>query len=163
MFGRFRSRHNRAASLNEDILGCTTIDLCTSIIKMDAEDTDLRLCFRIISPSKSYTLQVKDRLTLYVWMSFVKSSWWKPNSFMSRINLSFLWYVFLENLENEHPVCQICRHASFRLSFLARSFINLNSKKRSFINFIFWYFVHLDWIFVSWFFKLVLSGWKWSW
>ena len=25
---------------------------------MDAEDTDLRLCFRIISPVKTYTLQV---------------------------------------------------------------------------------------------------------
>ncbi|KAL1320533.1 hypothetical protein HN51_065209 [Arachis hypogaea] len=42
---------------NEDALGCCSIDLCTSSIKMDAEDTDLRLCFRIISSSKTYTLQ----------------------------------------------------------------------------------------------------------
>lgn len=66
MFGRFRSRHNRAASLNEDILGCYAVDLCTSTIKMDADDTDLRLCFRIISPAKTYTLQVTDGLISYI-------------------------------------------------------------------------------------------------
>lgn len=66
MFGRFRLKHNRAASMNDDILGCYTIDLCTSTIKMDAEDTDLRLCFRIISPSKTLTLQVGDLLIPYI-------------------------------------------------------------------------------------------------
>ncbi|RYR12229.1 ADP-ribosylation factor GTPase-activating protein AGD2 isoform X5 [Arachis hypogaea] len=45
---------------NEDALGCCSIDLCTSSIKMDAEDTDLRLCFRIISSSKTYTLQAEN-------------------------------------------------------------------------------------------------------
>lgn len=58
MFGRFRSRHNRTASLNEETLSCRGVDLCTSTIKMDSDDSDLRLCFRIISPSKTYTLQV---------------------------------------------------------------------------------------------------------
>jgi Arf-GAP/coiled-coil/ANK repeat/PH domain-containing protein len=62
MFGRFRSRHNRAASLSEEILSCRTVDLQTSTIKMDAEDMDLRLCFRIISPLKTYILQVINRL-----------------------------------------------------------------------------------------------------
>ncbi|KAL6291516.1 hypothetical protein ACE6H2_009026 [Prunus campanulata] len=33
------------------------VDMSTSTIKVDAEDTDLRLCFRIISPLKTYTLQ----------------------------------------------------------------------------------------------------------
>lgn len=37
------------------------IDLRTSLIKLDAEDTDLRLCFRIISPQKTYTLQVPTK------------------------------------------------------------------------------------------------------
>ncbi|XP_020214374.1 ADP-ribosylation factor GTPase-activating protein AGD4 [Cajanus cajan] len=69
MFGRFRSRHNRAASLNEDILGCCSIDLCTSTIKMDAEDTDLRLCFRIISPSKTYTLQAENEADRMDWVN----------------------------------------------------------------------------------------------
>ncbi|KAE9620297.1 putative Arf GTPase activating protein [Lupinus albus] len=69
MFGRFRSRHNRAASLNEDILGCCAVDLCTSTIKMDAENTDLRLCFRIISPSKSYTLQAENETDRMDWVN----------------------------------------------------------------------------------------------
>lgn len=58
VFGRFRARHNRTASWSEESLGCRTVDLRTSTIKIDAEDRDLRLCFRVISPSKSYTLQV---------------------------------------------------------------------------------------------------------
>ncbi|ESW03673.1 hypothetical protein PHAVU_011G032600 [Phaseolus vulgaris] len=69
MFGRFRSKHNRAASLNDDILGCYTIDLCTSTIKMDAEDTDLRLCFRIISPSKTFTLQAENEAARMDWVN----------------------------------------------------------------------------------------------
>ncbi|CAI8616788.1 unnamed protein product [Vicia faba] len=69
MFGRFRSRHSRAASLNEDILGSCTVDLCTSTIKMDAEDTDLRLCFRIISPSKTYTLQAENEADRMDWVN----------------------------------------------------------------------------------------------
>lgn len=60
MFSRFRSKHNKASLLNEENLGCHTVDLRTSTIKIDAEDSDLRLCFRIISPAKTYTLQVND-------------------------------------------------------------------------------------------------------
>lgn len=63
VFGRFRSRTNRESSLGEDNLGCSTVDLRTSTIKIDAEDTDLRLCFRIISPLKTYTLQVTHSQT----------------------------------------------------------------------------------------------------
>ncbi|KAH7569799.1 hypothetical protein JRO89_XS05G0001700 [Xanthoceras sorbifolium] len=59
VFSRFRTRHNRASSLSEETLGCRTVDLRTSTIKMDAEDSDLRLCFRIISPMKTYTLQAE--------------------------------------------------------------------------------------------------------
>jgi hypothetical protein len=42
-----------------------TVNLLTSTIKIDAEQSDLRFCFRIISPSKNYTLQV---LILVVYM-----------------------------------------------------------------------------------------------
>lgn len=35
-----------------------TVNLLTSTIKIDADQSDLRFCFRIISPSKNYTLQV---------------------------------------------------------------------------------------------------------
>ncbi|KAK9106385.1 hypothetical protein Syun_022396 [Stephania yunnanensis] len=57
VFGRFRTRHQKAPSLSKENLGFRTVDLCVSTIKIDAEHTDLRLCFRIISPSKTYTLQ----------------------------------------------------------------------------------------------------------
>ena len=72
MFDRFRSRHNRTSSLSEEILSCCTVDLHTSTIKMDAEDMDLRLCFRIISPLKTYTLQVIDRLAFQYLNNFIK-------------------------------------------------------------------------------------------
>ncbi|XP_039071282.1 ADP-ribosylation factor GTPase-activating protein AGD2-like isoform X2 [Hibiscus syriacus] len=54
VFAKFRSIYKTSSNEN---LGCRTVDLRTSTIKMDAEDTDLRLCFRIISPLKTYTLQ----------------------------------------------------------------------------------------------------------
>lgn len=69
MFGRFRSRHNRAASLSEEILSCRTVDLQTSTIKMDAEDMDLRLCFRIISPLKTYILQAENEADRMEWVN----------------------------------------------------------------------------------------------
>lgn len=58
MFGRFRFSQNKSASQIGDVLGCRTIDLHTSTIKIDAEQSDLLFCFRIISPLKTYTLQV---------------------------------------------------------------------------------------------------------
>lgn len=69
VFGRFRSRHQRGSSLNEESLGCRTVDLRTSTIKIDAEDTDLRLCFRIISPSKAYTFQAENEADRTDWMT----------------------------------------------------------------------------------------------
>ncbi|KAL8267167.1 hypothetical protein R6Q59_004511 [Mikania micrantha] len=69
MFGRFRSRHNRAASHDDENLECHTVDLRTSTIKADAEDSDLRLCFRIISPMKTYTLQAENEGDRIDWMN----------------------------------------------------------------------------------------------
>ncbi|XP_052205388.1 ADP-ribosylation factor GTPase-activating protein AGD2-like isoform X2 [Diospyros lotus] len=69
VFGRFRLRHHRALSLGEETLGCRTVDLHTSTIKFDAEDADLRLCFRIISPSKTYTLQAENEAERIDWMN----------------------------------------------------------------------------------------------
>lgn len=65
VFGRFRTRHSRSAS--QGSLDCNMIDLRTSLIKLDAEDTDLRLCFRIISPQKTYTLLVPYLLYIETW------------------------------------------------------------------------------------------------
>ncbi|KAK8507981.1 hypothetical protein V6N13_055447 [Hibiscus sabdariffa] len=58
VFAKFRIRHSRSLSFSEEASGYHTVDLRTSTIKMDTEDTDLRLCFRIISPLRTYTLQV---------------------------------------------------------------------------------------------------------
>ncbi|KAJ0038944.1 hypothetical protein Pint_22633 [Pistacia integerrima] len=69
VFSRFRSRHTRTSSLGEETLGCRTVDLRTSAIKMDAEDTDLRLCFRIISPIKQYTLQAEKEADRMDWVN----------------------------------------------------------------------------------------------
>ncbi|KAI8538404.1 hypothetical protein RHMOL_Rhmol09G0100200 [Rhododendron molle] len=69
VFGRFRPRHRRTSSLGEENLAYRIVDLQTSTIKIDADDTDLRLCFRIISPSKTYTLQAENEAERIDWMS----------------------------------------------------------------------------------------------
>ncbi|VVA90896.1 unnamed protein product [Arabis nemorensis] len=74
VFGRFRARHNRSASLTEGSLGYNTIDLRTSLIKLDAEDMDLRLCFRIISPQKTYTLQAENGADRMDWVNKITTA-----------------------------------------------------------------------------------------
>jgi Arf-GAP/coiled-coil/ANK repeat/PH domain-containing protein len=37
-----------------------TVNLLTATIKMDAEDASLRLCFRIVSPQRCFTLQASE-------------------------------------------------------------------------------------------------------
>ncbi|XP_044488907.1 ADP-ribosylation factor GTPase-activating protein AGD4-like isoform X2 [Mangifera indica] len=69
VFSRFRSRHMRTSSLGEETLCCRSVDLRISAIKMDAEDTDLRLCFRIITPMKTYTLQAEKEADRMDWVN----------------------------------------------------------------------------------------------
>ncbi|XP_071728454.1 ADP-ribosylation factor GTPase-activating protein AGD1-like [Rutidosis leptorrhynchoides] len=45
-----------------------TVNLLTSTIKADAEQSDLRFCFRIISPTKIYTLQAESSLEQMDWI-----------------------------------------------------------------------------------------------
>ncbi|KAI5083919.1 hypothetical protein GOP47_0000088 [Adiantum capillus-veneris] len=45
-----------------------TVNLLTSTIKFDAEQTDLRFCFRIISPTKHYTLQAESAMDRVDWI-----------------------------------------------------------------------------------------------
>ncbi|KAJ4772219.1 hypothetical protein LUZ62_020188 [Rhynchospora pubera] len=52
----------------EATLGYHTIDLHTSTLKLDAEQKDLRFCFRIISPAKSYTLQGENKADQMDWI-----------------------------------------------------------------------------------------------
>ncbi|KAL2557735.1 ADP-ribosylation factor GTPase-activating protein AGD2 [Forsythia ovata] len=68
VFGRFRPRHDRTSSFSEEILNYCTVDLRAAIIKIDAEDTDMRMCFRIISPSITYTLQAESEADRIDWM-----------------------------------------------------------------------------------------------
>ncbi|KAF8692914.1 hypothetical protein HU200_039272 [Digitaria exilis] len=60
VFGRFRFLNQRVSSQGEDSLSCHKIDLRTSTIKIDADENDLRFCFRIISPMKTFTLQAES-------------------------------------------------------------------------------------------------------
>ena len=52
------SSHYHGGVHDEKPVAHRTVNLLTSTIKADAEQSDLRFCFRIISPTKSYTLQV---------------------------------------------------------------------------------------------------------
>ncbi|CAM6039052.1 unnamed protein product [Sphagnum compactum] len=45
-----------------------TVNLLTSTIKIDAEQSDLRFCFRIVSPSKNYTLQAENAVDRMDWV-----------------------------------------------------------------------------------------------
>ncbi|KAH0922800.1 hypothetical protein HID58_022818 [Brassica napus] len=45
-----------------------TVNLLTSTIKVDADQTDLRFCFRIISPTKVYTLQAENAQDQMDWI-----------------------------------------------------------------------------------------------
>ena len=56
--GRWISHYNNVAINEEKSVARHTVNLLTSTIKLDAEQSDMRFCFRIISPVKSYTLQV---------------------------------------------------------------------------------------------------------
>ncbi|KAA3454042.1 ADP-ribosylation factor GTPase-activating protein AGD4-like isoform X3 [Gossypium australe] len=50
-------------------LGSRTVDLRASTIKLDTEDTDLRLCFRILTPLKTYTLQAENGVDRMDWVN----------------------------------------------------------------------------------------------
>ena len=56
LLSRFANHH---AVADEKNAARSAVNLLTSTIKADAEQTDLRFCFRIISPLKVMTLQVR--------------------------------------------------------------------------------------------------------
>lgn len=58
ILNRLLSSHYHGYVQDERSVARHTVNLLTSTIKIDAEQSDLRFCFRIISPSKIYTLQV---------------------------------------------------------------------------------------------------------
>ena len=91
VFGRFRFLNQRASSQGEDSLSCHTIDLRTSTIKVDADENDLRFCFRIISPIKTFTLQVTALLVFSCWSFFVQCMF---SVFEKQVNNIFSLYIF---------------------------------------------------------------------
>ncbi|KAA3482816.1 ADP-ribosylation factor GTPase-activating protein AGD3-like [Gossypium australe] len=62
LLGRWLSSHYHGGVHDEKSVAHHTVNLLTSTIKVDADQSDLRFCFRIISPTKNYTLQAKLHL-----------------------------------------------------------------------------------------------------
>ncbi|RXH79971.1 hypothetical protein DVH24_041118 [Malus domestica] len=59
LLSRWLSSHYHGGVHDEKSVAHHTVNLLTSTIKVDADQSDLRFCFRIISPTKNYTLQVR--------------------------------------------------------------------------------------------------------
>ena len=60
LLSRWLSSHYHGGAHDEKSVAHHTVNLLTSTIKVDADQSDLRFCFRIISPTKNYTLQVES-------------------------------------------------------------------------------------------------------
>ncbi|KAK7369601.1 hypothetical protein VNO80_11643 [Phaseolus coccineus] len=68
ILSRWLSSHYHGGVYDERSIARHTVNLLTSTIKVDADQSDLRFCFRIISPSKSYTLQAENAVDQMDWM-----------------------------------------------------------------------------------------------
>lgn len=66
LLSRWLSSHYHGGVHDEKSVARHTVNLLTSTIKVDADQSDLRFCFRIISPTKNYTLQVYVKGQLYL-------------------------------------------------------------------------------------------------
>ncbi|KAG9144576.1 hypothetical protein Leryth_010784 [Lithospermum erythrorhizon] len=62
------SSHHHGGIHDEKSVAHHTVNLLTSTIKVDADQSDLRFCFRIISPRKNYTLQAESALDQMDWI-----------------------------------------------------------------------------------------------
>ncbi|XP_028555955.1 ADP-ribosylation factor GTPase-activating protein AGD3 isoform X3 [Dendrobium catenatum] len=104
LLSRWFSSHYHGGVHDEKSVARHTVNLLTSTIKVDADQSDLRFCFRIISPTKNYTLQVRS-LTLDV-------KAWEPsviNLFQSLGNtfVNSIWeeLLFTSNRKHEDGSC----------------------------------------------------------
>ncbi|XP_050224011.1 ADP-ribosylation factor GTPase-activating protein AGD3 [Mercurialis annua] len=68
LLSRWLSSHYHGGVHDEKSVAHHTVNLLTSTIKVDAEQSDLRFCFRIISPTKNYTLQAESALDQMDWI-----------------------------------------------------------------------------------------------
>ncbi|KAB1207696.1 ADP-ribosylation factor GTPase-activating protein AGD3 [Morella rubra] len=61
LLSRWLSSHYHGGGVHDEkSVAHHTVNLLTSTIKVDADQSDLRFCFRIISPTKNYTLQCTE-------------------------------------------------------------------------------------------------------
>lgn len=68
ILGRWFSSHYHGGVHDEKSAPRHTVNLLTSTIKTDTDQSDLRFCFRIISPSKNYTLQAESATEQMDWV-----------------------------------------------------------------------------------------------
>ncbi|KAL0415536.1 UNVERIFIED_CONTAM: ADP-ribosylation factor GTPase-activating protein AGD3 [Sesamum latifolium] len=68
LLSRWLSSHYHGGVHDEKSVARHTVNLLTSTIKVDAEQSDLRFCFRIISPTKNYTLQAENAVDQMDWI-----------------------------------------------------------------------------------------------
>ncbi|QCD84956.1 Arf-GAP with coiled-coil [Vigna unguiculata] len=68
ILSRWLSSHYHGGVHDERSIARHTVNLLTSTIKIDADQSDLRFCFRIISPTKNYTLQAENAVDQMDWM-----------------------------------------------------------------------------------------------
>ncbi|XP_050221093.1 ADP-ribosylation factor GTPase-activating protein AGD1 isoform X2 [Mercurialis annua] len=68
LLSRWLSSHYHGGVHDEKTVARHTVNLLTSTIKVDADQSDLRFCFRIISPVKVYTLQAENALDQMDWI-----------------------------------------------------------------------------------------------
>ncbi|XP_073303652.1 ADP-ribosylation factor GTPase-activating protein AGD3-like isoform X1 [Primulina huaijiensis] len=68
LLSRWLSSHYNGGVHDEKSVAHHTVNLLTSTIKVDADQSDLRFCFRIISPTKNYTLQAESSLDQMDWI-----------------------------------------------------------------------------------------------
>jgi len=68
LLSRLFSSHYHGIIHDEKSVARHTVNLLTSTIKVDAEQSDLRFCFRIISPTKIYTLQAESAVDQMDWI-----------------------------------------------------------------------------------------------
>uniref|UniRef100_A0A1D1YFF0 ADP-ribosylation factor GTPase-activating protein AGD3 n=1 Tax=Anthurium amnicola TaxID=1678845 RepID=A0A1D1YFF0_9ARAE len=68
LLSRWLSSHYHGGVHDEKSVAHHTVNLLTSTIKVDADQSDLRFCFQIISPSKNYTLQAESAMDKMDWI-----------------------------------------------------------------------------------------------
>lgn len=68
LLSRWLSSHYHGGVHDEKAVARHTVNLLTSTIKVDADQSDLRFCFTIISPSKNYTLQAESAMDQMDWI-----------------------------------------------------------------------------------------------